>query len=456
MSRWLLAAGALGCVLVFPQFAQAQVTTSLLPVPRQQFFTESGVPLSGGLVYTYISGTNTPQATYTDSSGTIQNTNPVVLDSGGQASIWLASGVSYTITVTDQKNSQQWSVNGVTGPPNLLAPGPIGTGTPNTVEATQFLSASAIPALTGLIRLASGDQICWRNNANNADACLSKNASDSLLFNGTGFPTASTMNTWTATQTFNLPAIFNQTTGSPPFTVASTTNVPNLNASSLNGSTFPSPGAIGSTSPGSGVFTTLQANINFILNGSQALTGTQGNGVKLQAAGLNSNLTGALLCNDSSGTGNSTTSGCSTGAQGPYNRSTSLIGTAIAAGAPTSVMSTTVVIPSTGGPYRIHVSYTQFIQSNNTFNGIDAWISDGSNTWGYFQQDDVGPGGQNNAIQCVCQSDFSFATYAAGAGTITLTLIMQGTHSGSTWTAQSAAVVGPGFPYLAAEVIASN
>ena len=48
-----------------------------------------------------------------------------------------------------------------------------------------------------------------------------------------------------------------QTTGTAPFTVASTTNVPNLNASSLGGATFAAPGAIGGTTPAAGTFTTL-------------------------------------------------------------------------------------------------------------------------------------------------------------------------------------------------------
>jgi hypothetical protein len=49
------------------------------------------------------------------------------------------------------------------------------------------------------------------------------------------------------------------TTGTAPFVIASTTNVPNLNASSLNGATFAAPGAIGSGTPGTGAFTTLSA-----------------------------------------------------------------------------------------------------------------------------------------------------------------------------------------------------
>ncbi len=46
-------------------------------------------------------------------------------------------------------------------------------------------------------------------------------------------------------------------TGTAPLVIASTTNVPNLNASSLSGATFAAPGPIGSGTPSSGAFTTL-------------------------------------------------------------------------------------------------------------------------------------------------------------------------------------------------------
>jgi hypothetical protein len=48
-------------------------------------------------------------------------------------------------------------------------------------------------------------------------------------------------------------------TGTAPFAVASTTNVANLNASSLNGATFASPGAIGGTTSNTGAFTAMIA-----------------------------------------------------------------------------------------------------------------------------------------------------------------------------------------------------
>lgn len=50
-------------------------------------------------------------------------------------------------------------------------------------------------------------------------------------------------------------------TGTPPFSVASTTNIPNLNASLLNGATFAAPGTIGSTTPGAATFTIVNKRI---------------------------------------------------------------------------------------------------------------------------------------------------------------------------------------------------
>lgn len=49
-------------------------------------------------------------------------------------------------------------------------------------------------------------------------------------------------------------------TGTAPFTIASTTNVANLNASTLSGKTHADPGPIGSGTPSTGAFTTLAAS----------------------------------------------------------------------------------------------------------------------------------------------------------------------------------------------------
>ena len=57
--------------------------------PKFRAFDSSGSPLAGGLVYTYEKGTSTPKAAYSDNDLTVEQTNPVVLDSEGQADIYL-------------------------------------------------------------------------------------------------------------------------------------------------------------------------------------------------------------------------------------------------------------------------------------------------------------------------------------------------------------------------------
>jgi len=73
-----------------------------------QFFDNNGVPLSGGLLYTYTAGTTTPQTTYTTSAGNIANSNPIVLDSSGRLSneIWLTSGVTYKFVLKTSVGTQ--------------------------------------------------------------------------------------------------------------------------------------------------------------------------------------------------------------------------------------------------------------------------------------------------------------------------------------------------------------
>lgn len=82
-----------------------------------QFFDNNGVPLAGGLIYTYAAGTTTPQTSYTSSAGTTAHTNPIVLDSAGRVpggEIWLLfasykfvlqTSLAVTIATYDNVNS---------------------------------------------------------------------------------------------------------------------------------------------------------------------------------------------------------------------------------------------------------------------------------------------------------------------------------------------------------------
>src|SRR5450631_1424390 len=90
------------------------MTTALSPYPQFRAFDSGGVPLAGGLVYTYLAGTNTPQPTYQDASGLVPNTNPVTLDTTGKATIRLTSGVSYKFVITDVSGATQDTIDNYT------------------------------------------------------------------------------------------------------------------------------------------------------------------------------------------------------------------------------------------------------------------------------------------------------------------------------------------------------
>lgn len=68
-----------------------------------QFFDNSGNVLTGGKLYTYLAGTTTFADTYTSSTGTFLNTNPIILDSAGRVpeEIWFAENQLYKFVLTD-------------------------------------------------------------------------------------------------------------------------------------------------------------------------------------------------------------------------------------------------------------------------------------------------------------------------------------------------------------------
>jgi microcystin-dependent protein len=78
------------------------MAVNLSPVGNaQQFFDNTGLPLNGGLIYTYQAGSSTALATYTDVNGTVANSNPIVLDSSGRLpnEVWLTYGFNYKFVV---------------------------------------------------------------------------------------------------------------------------------------------------------------------------------------------------------------------------------------------------------------------------------------------------------------------------------------------------------------------
>jgi len=85
-----------------------------------QFFDNNGVPLAGGLLYTYLAGTTTPTVTYTSASGGVANSNPIVLDASGRPpnEIWLTGQISYKFVLQTSAGVQIWSMDNLSGLPS--------------------------------------------------------------------------------------------------------------------------------------------------------------------------------------------------------------------------------------------------------------------------------------------------------------------------------------------------
>lgn len=96
---------ALALALGLAGAASAQVAGQL-PLAETQFTDANGAPLASGQVGFYVPGTLTPKTTWSNSTETTPNTNPVVLDAAGRAIIY-GSG-TYREIVKDNFGNTIW------------------------------------------------------------------------------------------------------------------------------------------------------------------------------------------------------------------------------------------------------------------------------------------------------------------------------------------------------------
>jgi hypothetical protein len=94
------------------------VNLSALAGAGQQFFDNSGNPLTGGKLYSYAAGTTTPQTTYTSVSGATAHTNPIILNAAGRVTtgeIWLTAGQNYKFVLETSANVLIATWDNITG-----------------------------------------------------------------------------------------------------------------------------------------------------------------------------------------------------------------------------------------------------------------------------------------------------------------------------------------------------
>ena len=88
----------------------------ILLQPQHQFLDSTGTPYPAGTkVYTYINGTETDKPTYTDSSQSTANDNPIVLTEGARASIWVLTNEDYTFKITTSADVTLETINDISG-----------------------------------------------------------------------------------------------------------------------------------------------------------------------------------------------------------------------------------------------------------------------------------------------------------------------------------------------------
>jgi hypothetical protein len=126
------------------------VNLSAIAGAAWQFFSNSGVPLAGGKLYTYAAGTTTPQPSYTSNSGLTANANPIILDSAGRlpSEVWLTSGVSYKFVL---KTSLDVEIGTYDNIPSLLDPASLASTSDNSLgdALVGFKQSNASGFLTG-------------------------------------------------------------------------------------------------------------------------------------------------------------------------------------------------------------------------------------------------------------------------------------------------------------------
>ncbi|UCH49095.1 MAG: hypothetical protein JSU95_04700, partial [Betaproteobacteria bacterium] len=155
------------------------------PQPKLQFFTADGTPLAGGKLYTYAAGTTTPLATYTDQSGGAANPNPVILDSRGEASVWLGAS-TYKFALKTSTDVDVWTIDNISGGLSTVSPTFSGTATFTgnvAVQGSTTLGDAASDTLT-----VNGTAVNIPNNLNIDSDTLYIDASNNRVGIGTNAP----------------------------------------------------------------------------------------------------------------------------------------------------------------------------------------------------------------------------------------------------------------------------
>lgn len=472
-------------------FSDAQTVSPFMGIGNAQFFDNNGAPLTAGVLYSYQAGTTTQQATYTDYTGLTQNPNPIPFSSGARVTIWLTSTASYKFVLCLQNDGAACAPADVLFSMDHVPGGATGGGTSPFTGI--FISNSPLPATTGILELASIDSICWRNTANNANLCISKDASDVLTWTGATIKFPETSCTVTAaggdylcpnSATHRL-SVSNNNGGYqsiPGIATAGTSgHLVDLasNGIDLTDSGATPPATLTVPFSATPTFTptsqdqlylmTLTGDVTsstLVMSGlpvpSHIAFNLTQDGSGGHAFTWPANVIGAIPPNQ--GAGSVTTYDFIWG--GVNARAVTLApvlpaiqansvtqasgNVTVPASTDTTVLTKSVTMPGSGCPCRALVSYGMFLQTGNA--GIDVgWVDDGTNQFGTAQVLVTG----SASAYGLNGTSLSTGTYANNAS-VTFTLKIQASNSGGINVLQSSNRPGPQSTWLNVAIFTSN
>lgn len=165
------------CYLPIAGFAQGGSCS-----PDKIALKDTGRPAGGALIKVCPAGGTFPgcaSSLFTDPTLSVGATNPVTADSLGNWGFCATAGVNYDYQITCS-GCTTLTVHNFPLPPS------------SPIVANALTSSSANPANVGLIKLASGDCLDWRNNANSGNIQLCKDTSDNM--DASAFPAVLALN----------------------------------------------------------------------------------------------------------------------------------------------------------------------------------------------------------------------------------------------------------------------
>ncbi len=174
-------------MLILAAAAHAQTLPNAVPMPTPeiQYLDSTGQPLSGAKLCTYAANSSTPLATYTDSTAGTSNTNPIILDTYGRASVWIGPRIyKFVLRVggdaTCNTGAVQWTQDNVAdttlyfvnyvktiGSANLLTYTAPWTGAVTRTAASKFSDVMSVK-----------DFGCYGDDTHDDTACIQQAVDD--------------------------------------------------------------------------------------------------------------------------------------------------------------------------------------------------------------------------------------------------------------------------------------